>query len=70
MVGDAGILVDPDDAAAWVDAMRRLLDDDRLRSRLAAAGRKRVRAFSLGETARRQVAAYRQAVKGSFRPAS
>lgn len=70
VVGDAGILVDPDDAAAWADAMRRLLDDDRLRSRLAAAGRKRVRAFSLGETARRQVAAYRQAVKGSFRPAS
>jgi alpha-1,3-rhamnosyl/mannosyltransferase len=65
VLGGAGILVDAEDAGAWADAMRRLLDDERLRARLVAAGRKRVRAFSLGEAARRQVAAYRQALEGS-----
>jgi glycosyltransferase involved in cell wall biosynthesis len=64
VLGDAGILVEAEDAGAWADAMRRVLDDEPLRTRLAAAGRKRVRAFSLGEAARRQVAAYRQALEG------
>jgi glycosyltransferase involved in cell wall biosynthesis len=40
--GTSGILVQPDDPAALAGAIRRLLDDDDLRSRLGEAGRLRV----------------------------
>jgi glycosyltransferase involved in cell wall biosynthesis len=59
VVGDAGVLVDPSDTAAWADAMRRLLDDDALRDRLASAGRERAGRFTPAETSRRLSDAYR-----------
>ena len=62
VVGDAGLLVDPDDVAGWTDAMLRLLDDGTLRARLIAAGRERTRDLTPNETARRLVAAYRLAI--------
>ncbi|MGH9118872.1 MAG: glycosyltransferase family 4 protein [Acidimicrobiales bacterium] len=62
VVGDAGLLVDPDDVDGWAAAMTRLLDDQNLRSRLAAAGRRRVAWLTPAETARRMVAAYRSAL--------
>ena len=62
VVGDAGVVVDPDDVAGWTDSMLRLLDDDAFRSTLIEAGRERVRAFTPRETARRQVDAYRLAL--------
>ena len=62
VVGDAGLLVDPDDVAGWTDAMLRLLDDGTLRARLIAAGRERTRGLTPNETARRLVAAYRLAI--------
>lgn len=37
-VGDAGILVDPDDPEEWAQVMTSLLHDDERRGRLAAAG--------------------------------
>lgn len=61
IVGDAGILVDPDDIGGWADAMLLLLADGRIRPQLIAAGRDRARSLSPEETARRQVAAYRLA---------
>lgn len=70
VLGGAGILVDPDDVDGWADAMRRLLDDDDLRMALRAAGLDRVRVFTLEETARRQVDAYRLALTTSGRAAS
>ncbi len=61
VIGDAGLVVGPDDVAGWTDAMLRLLGDEALRSRLVVAGRERVRSLSSAETAHRLVAAYRLA---------
>jgi glycosyltransferase involved in cell wall biosynthesis len=61
VVGDAGLLLDPDDVPGWAEAMARLLDEDDLRKALAAAGRDRVASLTPAETARRMVGAYRLA---------
>jgi glycosyltransferase involved in cell wall biosynthesis len=65
VVGEAGILVDPDDVDGWTDAMLRVLDDEPLRERLIAAGRERVRPLTPVATARRLVAAYRLALEAT-----
>jgi glycosyltransferase involved in cell wall biosynthesis len=59
IVGEAGLLVDPDDVAGWADAMVSVLGNDDLRVLLAARGRDRVASLSPEETARRLVQAYR-----------
>ncbi|HEY3923206.1 MAG TPA: glycosyltransferase family 1 protein [Acidothermaceae bacterium] len=41
LVGDAGVLVDPDDGPGWARAMSDLLADDAARQRLSDAGRAR-----------------------------
>jgi glycosyltransferase involved in cell wall biosynthesis len=46
VAGDAALLIDPDDETAIADGLRSLFDDDRLRERLVAAGRERVRSFT------------------------
>lgn len=45
-VGDAAIVVEPDDAAGWAAAMVALCDDPDRRQQLAAAGRRQVERFS------------------------
>jgi glycosyltransferase involved in cell wall biosynthesis len=70
VVGEAAILLEPDDVEAWADAMLRLLDDEGRRTELIAAGRERVRSFSPEEAARRQVAAYRLALETPGRRAA
>ncbi|MEO8425049.1 MAG: glycosyltransferase family 1 protein [Actinomycetota bacterium] len=68
VLGDAGILLDPDDVDGWADAMLRSLEDETLRATLIAAGRERVRALTPDETARRLIGAYRFALdQGSGR---
>jgi glycosyltransferase involved in cell wall biosynthesis len=59
VAGDAAVLVDPDDEQGWADAMVRLLEDDALRERLAAAGREQVRGLTAAEASRRLSDAYR-----------
>lgn len=49
-VGDAGILVSPDDIAGWAAAMVRLSEQADLRSRLSTAGLERARRFSWQDT--------------------
>lgn len=70
VVGEAGILLEPDDAEAWADAMLRLLDNEGRRTELIAAGRERIRSFSPEEATRRQVAAYRLALETPGRSAA
>jgi glycosyltransferase involved in cell wall biosynthesis len=59
VVGEAAVLVAPDDEAAWADAMTRLLVDQELRDSLAADGREEARRFTPAETSRRLSDAYR-----------
>jgi alpha-1,3-rhamnosyl/mannosyltransferase len=70
VVGDAGILLDPDDVDGWADAMLRLVGDESLRAQLIAAGRERVRSLSPEEAARRQVDVYRLALETPRRRAA
>jgi len=46
VAGDAALLVPPEDAAGWADAMERILEDAGLRQRLAAAGRERATRYT------------------------
>ncbi|MDW8343198.1 MAG: glycosyltransferase family 1 protein [Verrucomicrobiae bacterium] len=45
-VGGAGLIVDPDDVPAIVEAMRRVLDDGKLRAEMIERGRLRAQQFS------------------------
>jgi len=67
VVGDAGVLVDPDDVESWGAAIGRLLDDGQERAQRAAAGRARVAAFSWTANATGLLNAYRQALSGPDR---
>jgi glycosyltransferase involved in cell wall biosynthesis len=64
VVGDAGLLVDPEDTGAISDAILRLLTQDSLRKELIARGLARAAAFSWERTAR-QVLAVLDEVAGS-----
>ena len=62
VVGDAGILVDPDDEvemAAWIS---RLMTDANLAARLRRAGRMRAMDYTWERTARQTIDAYQEAI--------
>jgi len=61
VVGTAGLLLPPDDRAAWSRGLAYLLRDDAERARIAAAGVVRARAFTWAETAARTRQAYARA---------
>lgn len=61
VVGDAGVLLGPDDREGWVAALGSLLDDPSRRDDLAERGRRRARQFSWEHAAAAQLAAYEQA---------
>ncbi len=61
-VGQEGILLPPTSADAWADALANLLENQTARRDLAARGQERARQFTWTETARKTVAAYRQAL--------
>ena len=62
VAGDAALLFDPEDQPAITNAIRRLLDDRELVSRLVERGRERVKLFTWERTAEATLAGYRQAV--------
>jgi glycosyltransferase involved in cell wall biosynthesis len=62
VVGDAGILVDPDDENGMAAQIGRLVDDADLANRLRESGRQRAKEFTWDRTAMLTVDAYRAAV--------
>jgi glycosyltransferase involved in cell wall biosynthesis len=60
LVGDAGLLFDPDDAEQMANRIWELWDDPELRSTLAERGRRRAESFSFDRTARLFRAQYRR----------
>jgi glycosyltransferase involved in cell wall biosynthesis len=60
VVGAAGLLQPPDDAAAWADALEIVLVDEATRAALAQAGREQARQFTWEKTAAATLALYRQ----------
>ncbi|MER3469664.1 MAG: glycosyltransferase family 1 protein, partial [Thermoflexus sp.] len=57
-LGEAALLVDPDDLDGWVAALRRLLDAEDLREALRARGLARARSFPWAATAEATVRFY------------
>jgi glycosyltransferase involved in cell wall biosynthesis len=53
VAGEDAVLVDPKDVPAIADGLRRVLEDDELRSRLIGPGRARAAGFTWEATARR-----------------
>jgi glycosyltransferase involved in cell wall biosynthesis len=64
VVGDAGLLIDPDDPASIADGLGRLLTDSALRADLRQRGLARVKSFDWTETARQVLDVYRHTLKG------
>jgi glycosyltransferase involved in cell wall biosynthesis len=65
VVGDAGVLLDPDDEAAWIDAIDRVLDDATHARTLRDRGLARARTFSWRRTAEETAAIYRRLLNGA-----
>ncbi len=62
LVGDAGLLCPPGDAAAFADALKRLLGDPTLRAQLRERGIGRAREFTWDRTAHALDAALAEAL--------
>jgi O-antigen biosynthesis alpha-1,3-rhamnosyltransferase len=63
VLGDAGILLDPDDVSGWAVAIASVLNDETTRARLRAKGLARATEFTWARTARLTVEAYRRALR-------
>jgi glycosyltransferase involved in cell wall biosynthesis len=61
--GEAADLLDPDDAAAWRDALRALRDRPELRAARAASGLERAATLTWVRTARGLLEVYRAAAR-------
>ncbi len=62
VVGDAGVLVDPEDPDRIAEGLAAVLGDPTLRERLAARGKARAADFTWEKTARKTLEIYRQVV--------
>ncbi len=62
VVGDAALLVPPEDVEAWAAALHRVIDDERLQDDLSQKGVARAKTFSWEKAARETLETYRKAV--------
>lgn len=60
VLGDAGILLDPRDVRGWTTAIVTIVNDDRTRARMRAAGLMRASEFTWERTARLTLEVYRR----------
>jgi alpha-1,3-rhamnosyl/mannosyltransferase len=60
VVGEAGVLIEPDDVQGLTDAMQRLIDDPAWRTLLRERGFSHVEGFSWEKIARDTLAVYHQ----------
>ena len=67
VVGDAGLLIAPEDVSGWAAALLRVWNDAAYRAELADRGRRQAARFTWLETARQIMSAYR--LVQTFRPA-
>jgi glycosyltransferase involved in cell wall biosynthesis len=58
VLGDAGVLLEPDDAAGWVASLDAIIGQPDRRAALAEAGRTRAAAFTWERTARETYEVY------------
>lgn len=63
VVGDAGVLVGPDDVAGWTEALNLLLDSRELRARLGETGRSEAQRYTWAANARTLTGIYRAAAR-------
>ena len=62
LTGDAAILLDPDDARGWTEAVVRVTQDEESRRELSARGRARAALFTWARTARATMDVYQMCV--------
>ena len=62
VVGEAAILISPEEVEAWTAALHRVISDADLRREMGAKGVNRAKAFSWQKAARETLATYRRAV--------
>ena len=65
VLGDAGVLLDPDDGPGWTAAITRMTEDESMREQMRAAGLARAREFTWARTARVTLDVYRRAADGA-----
>lgn len=60
VLGDAGVLLDPDDEAGWAEAIAKVVNDEWQRGQMREAGLTRAREFTWARTASITLGVYRQ----------
>ena len=68
VLGDAGVLLDPDDEPGWADAIAAVVNDEWQKGRMRKAGLTRAKEFTWARTASITLDAYRRVAAGSRRP--
>jgi glycosyltransferase involved in cell wall biosynthesis len=63
VVGEAGVMIDPNDERSWSAAMSRVWHDETYRAELTDRGLRQAKKFSWIETARSITSTYRQAIE-------
>jgi glycosyltransferase involved in cell wall biosynthesis len=63
VLGDAGMLLDPDDVEAWTDAIVKVANDEHVRQRMRSAGRARAATFTWERTAQATLDVYRRVLR-------